>query len=110
VPDVDFGGAAVKSPVTGGDAKASYMSMLYGLVTPRMRVPALAHAYGRRLTGVVAFAVDGRGRLIQRYVVESSGSMELDEAAMQAVSDASRAFPPPPHKSPIEVRFAYTVY
>jgi protein TonB len=109
VPDVDFGGVAVQSPVTGGAAKASYLTMLYGLVIPRMRVPALAHAYGRRLSGVVAFAVDGRGRLMQRYVVESSGSMELDEAAMQAVSDASRAFPPPPHKAPIGMRFTYSV-
>lgn len=109
VPDVDFGGEAMKSPVTGGGAKATYFSMLYGLVVPRMRVPAVAKAYGRRLTGVVAFVVDGRGRLTQRFVVESSGSLELDEAAMQAVAEASHSFPPPPRKAPIGMRFTYTV-
>ncbi|MDE3177537.1 MAG: energy transducer TonB, partial [Pseudomonadota bacterium] len=109
VPDVDFGGEAMKSPVTGGAAKATYFSMLYGLVVPRMHVPAIAHAYGRRLKGVVAFVVDGRGRLTQRFVVESSGSLELDEAAMRAVAEASHSFPPPPHKAPIGMRFTYTV-
>jgi periplasmic protein TonB len=109
VPDVDFGGEAMKSPVTGGNAKSTYISVLYGLVVPRLRVPAVAHAYGRRLTGVVAFMVDGRGRLTQRFVAERSGSMELDEAAMQAVAAAAHAFPPPPHGAPIGMKFTYTV-
>jgi protein TonB len=109
VPDVEFGGAAIKSPVTGGAAKSTYLSMLYGLIVPRLHVPAVAHAYGHRLTGAVAFAVDGRGRLTHRFVAEGSGSMELDEAAMEAVAAASKTFPPPPKGAPIGMKFTYSV-
>ncbi len=109
VPDIDFGGAAIRSPVTGGAAKSTYLSMLYGLIVPRLHVPAVAHAYGRRLTGAIALTVDGRGRLMQRYIVESSGSMELDEAAMQAVAAASRLFPPPPRGAPMGMKFTFSV-
>jgi outer membrane biosynthesis protein TonB len=35
--------------------------------------------------------------------------MELDEAAMQAVGEASRTFPPPPRGAPIGMTFTYTV-
>ena len=109
VPDVDFGGAAMRAPVSGGAARANYMSELYGLIVPRLRVPAMAHAYGRRLIGKIGFVVDGHGRLTQRYVQERSGSMELDEAAMQAVAAAAHAFPPPPHKQPLGITFTYSV-
>ena len=109
VPEVDFGGAAMRSPVTGGAAKSTYLSQLYGLIVPRLRVPAVAHAYGRALQGAIGFQVDGRGRLMQRYVVEPSGSMELDEAAMEAVANAAKSFPAPPKNEPIGMRFTYTV-
>jgi protein TonB len=107
-PDVEFGGQAMKSPVTGGNAKATYLTTLYGLIVPRLRVPAIAHAYGRRLTGAIGFSVDSRGRLVQRFVVEGSGSMELDEAAMQAVAAAARSFPPPPRGAPMGMKFTYS--
>ena len=109
VPEVDFGGAAIQSPITGGQAKSTYLSMLYGLIVPRLQVPAVAHAYGRRLSGAIAFAVDGRGRLTSRFVAEGSGSLELDEAAMQAVAAASKNFPPPPKGEPIGMKFTYSV-
>jgi TonB family protein len=99
----------MRSLVTGGSARSNYMSQLYGLIVPRLRVPAMAHAYGRRLIGKIGFNVDGRGRLTQRFVEEPSGSLELDEAAMQAVAAAARAFPPPPHKQPLGITFTYTV-
>ncbi len=109
VPDVDFGGAAMRAPVSGGQARANYMSELYGLIVPRLHIPPLAHTYGRRLMGKIGFSVDGRGRLVQRYVEQRSGSMELDEAAMQAVASAAHAFPPPPHKQPLGITFTYSV-
>ena len=109
VPDVDFGGAAIRSPVTGGAAKSTYLTQLYGLIVPRLHVPPVAKAYGRTLVGAIAFEVDGHGRLLQRFVVEPSGSMELDEAAMQAVAAASKAFPPPPKNAPIGMKFTYSV-
>lgn len=109
VPDVDFGGEAIKSPVTGGDAKSTYLSTLYGLIVPRLHVPAVAHAYGRRLTGAIGLQVDGKGRLLARFVVEGSGSLELDEAAMRAVAEASHQFPPPPKHAPMGMKFTYSV-
>ena len=109
VPAVEFGGAAMQSPVTGGAAKSTYLSMLYGLIVPRLHVPAVAHAYGRRLQGSISFGVDGRGRLVYRTVATASGSMEFDEAAMQAVAAAARAFPPPPKGAPIGMTFTYSV-
>ena len=110
VPDVDFGGAAIKSPVTGGAAKSTYLSMLYGLIVPRLHVPAVAHAYGRRLTGAIGLEVDGRGRLMQRFVVEGSGSMELDRGGDAGGARPPRAlFPPPPHGAPIGMKFTYSV-
>jgi periplasmic protein TonB len=108
-PDLEYGGQAIDSPVTGGNAKSTYLTKLYGLIVPKLRVPAVAHAYGRKLTGAVSFSVDGRGRLRQRFVSSGSGSMELDEAAMEAVGEASRAFPPPPRGAPIGMTFTYTV-
>jgi protein TonB len=108
VPDLDFGGAALYAPVSGGAAKATYLSILHGLIVPRMRVPASARTYGRRLHGAVDFAVDARGRLTERWVAESSGSDALDEAAMAAIAAAAPLFPPPPRGSSRSVRFAYT--
>jgi protein TonB len=109
VPEVDFGGAAIHSPVTGGNAKSTYLSQLYGMIVPRLRVPAVAHAYGRQLVGAIGFEVDGHGRLMQRYVAQPSGSMELDEAAMEAVEAAAKSFPAPPKNAPIGMRFTYSV-
>ena len=109
VPDLDFGGEAMKSPVTGGKARSYYTSQLYGLIYARLHVPALAHAYGRTLTGSVNFSMDSRGRLTQRYVALASGSLELDEAVMQAVGAASQFFPKPPHGSPMGMTFSYSL-
>ena len=95
--------------MTGGNARSTYLTMLYGLIVPRLHVPAVAHTYGRRLTGAIGFGVDGRGRLMQRLVSMDSGSMELDEAAMQAVAAASHAFPAPPTGAPIGMKFTYSV-
>ncbi len=108
-PDVEYGGQAINSPITGGNAKSTYLTKLYGLIVPRLHVPAVAHAYGRKLTGAVSFSVDGRGRLRQRFISSGSGSMELDEAAMQAVGEASHTFPPPPRGAPVGMTFTYTV-
>ena len=46
---------------------------------------------------------------MQRFVAEPSGSMELDEAAMQAVAAAAKSFPAPPKNAPIGMKFTYSV-
>ena len=107
VPNVEFGGAAIKSDVTGGNAKATYFSRLFGLIVPHMHVPPIARAYGRVLHGVAVFGIDGRGRLLNRFLAEGSGSMELDEAAMEAIGAASKSFPPPPERGTVYVEYHY---
>jgi protein TonB len=97
VPEVDFGGAALKAPVAGGQARATYLTILHGLIVPRFHVPAMARTYGRRLKGELDFSVDGNGRLVNRWISQSSGSQDLDAAAMEAIAVAAAKFPAPPH-------------
>lgn len=108
VPDVDFGGAARKSPIGGGKAEATYLAMLVGYTRPYVRIPPEARTYGRTLVGRLEVTLDGRGRLVQRTVMQSSGSSQLDEAAMRAVAEASRHFPRPPGGRPIGLFYTYT--
>ena len=107
VPDVDFGGAAKMAAVSGGMAKSTYLSILYGMIMPHMHVPAKAHTYTGKIQGVISFTVDNKGRLMERFVAQASGSSELDAAAMQAVAEAS-PFPPPPRGGPIGISFQYS--
>jgi len=95
VPDVDFGGAAMKSPVSGGSARATYTSILLGAILPHFHKPPGGRSTLGARSGVVNFSVDAQGRLINRYIAEESGLPELDRAAVEAVGAAS-PFPPPP--------------
>jgi len=103
VPDVDFDAAARQTPVTGGKAKATYLSILYGMIMNHLRAPSGPRT---RLEGAIVFSVDGRGNLGQRRISQSSGSRELDRAAYEAIGQAS-PFPPPPQGAPIGLRFTY---
>jgi protein TonB len=106
VPDVDFGGAALRAPIAGGNARATYLSILFGMITRRMHVPAAARTYSGKLEGIVVFSVDGQGRLVERWVRQSSGSPELDSAAMEAIA-AAAPFPPPPRGGTASISFLY---
>lgn len=106
LPDVDFGGAAIKTPVTGGNARGTYLSMVYGLIMPRIRKPSDARQQVGRGRGAVVFSVDGQGRLIDRWVAEESGSPELDRAVFNAIA-AAAPFPPPPTRGTVQLRFTY---
>ena len=93
LPDLDFGGANIAAPVAGGNARATYTAIIVGLFRKHIHVPAgLAP---RRIDGVIAFTLDAQGRLINRWVQESSGVREMDSAAFDAVG-ASSPYPPPP--------------
>jgi protein TonB len=106
-PEIDLGGVAMKAPVSGGRAKATYLSILYGLTKAQERIPPVARTYGRKLTGVINVSIDGNGRMLTRYISQSSGSPELDEAEMQAIANASRKFPPPPGRVPIDLSYTF---
>jgi TonB family protein len=103
VPDVDFEGAIKQTPIAGGKAKATYLTILYGMIMSHLRPPSGPRA---RLEGAILFSVDGRGNLAQRRIAQSSGSRELDRAAYDAIGQAS-PFPPPPQGAPIGLRFSY---
>ena len=95
VPDVDFSGTAMKSPVSGGNSRAIYTSILLGSILPHFHKPHGGRSSLGGKSGVVNFSVDAQGRLLNRYISEESGLPELDRAAIDAVGAAS-PFPPPP--------------
>jgi protein TonB len=104
VPDVDFESAAKQTPVAGGAAKATYLSILYGMIMPHMHSPPGSHS--KKFEGTIVFSVDGTGNLMQRQVVRASGSHDLDAAALEAIRQAA-PFPPPPRGAPLGMRFTY---
>lgn len=106
VPDVDFGAAAKQTPVAGGNAKATYLSILYGMIIPHMRSPTGARPKSGKLEGTIVFGVDGRGNLTERRIVHQSGSRDLDAAALEAIAQAA-PFPAPPKGIPLGLRFTY---
>ncbi len=106
LPDVDFGGAAIKTPVTGGQARGTYLSIVYGMIMPRVHRPHDARSQVGRGHGSVVFSVDGQGRLVDRWIADESGSRELDQAVFNAIGAAS-PFPPPPGRGTVQLRFSY---
>ena len=107
VPDVDFGAPAMKSPVSGGQARARYLTMLMGLIRPHIHKPGGLLLKGANGAVDVYFAVDAKGRLTDRWVMNPSGSRELDAAVFDAIA-AAQPFPPPPTGRPESLEFHYT--
>lgn len=107
LPDVELAGAADATPIDGGKAKATYLTIIYGLVMSHMHMPPAVDANAPRYEGEIVFDVDGTGNLTQRRVVRASGLRELDAAALDAVKQAA-PFPPPPQGAPLGLRFSYS--
>jgi protein TonB len=105
VPDIDFGAEEIRTIVSGGRSKATYLSTLYGLIVPHVHMPS-GHPKSGGAMGVVAFVVDAKGRLTDRRVARSSGSPDLDAAVFEAIGKSS-PFPPPPHGAPMALEFTY---
>ena len=102
LPDVEFGSAAAPTTVSGGKAKSTYLTVLYGMIMSRVH-----YASSRAgAEGEIVFVVDGTGHLVQRQIARPSGSRELDAIALQAVADAG-PFPAPPQGQPVRLRFTY---
>ena len=106
IPDFKIGAPPKASPVGGGQAKTTYLTILYGLIMPYMRIPPSARANPTVSKGVVSFYIDDVGNLTHQAVYRSSGSAELDAAAIAAVRRAA-PFPPPPRGLPHSMLFSY---
>ncbi len=103
VPDIELGSAAIQTPVSGGKAKSTYLTILYGLIMSHVHMPP---DHGGPHEGEIVFTVDGTGRLMQKQVARPSGLHALDSAALAAISEAS-PFPTPPQGMPMRLRFTY---
>jgi len=105
LPDFKFAAPAKKSPIATGNAKSTYLSVVYGMVMSRMRYPEGAAGHGRTM-GVIVFGVDSVGHLVGQRIVTSSGSPELDLAALAAIR-AAAPYPPPPTGGGISLNLRY---
>lgn len=98
LPDLKIGGAGKASPVGGGRAKTTYLSILYGLIMQKMRPPR-GPKPERLGGGAVAIYVDEMGNLVHQAIMRESGWPALDAAMFDAVRRAA-PFPAPPPGHP----------
>ena len=106
LPDYQLAAPPKPSPVGGGQAKTTYLTILYGLIMPHMHIPPRVRASQTMAKGVVAFYIDEMGNLTHQAVYKSSGAPELDAAALAAVRRAA-PFPAPPRGLPHSMLFTY---
>lgn len=105
VPDFQIGAAARPAPVTGGKARTTYLSILFGLIMRQMHTPAGARLPGGG-EGIIVFYLDERGDLTHQALARSSGSPALDSAALGAIRRAA-PYPAPPYGHPRALRFHF---
>jgi protein TonB len=106
LPNFKLAAPPKPSPVAGGQAKTTYLTILYGLIMPHMRIPPRIRESGMTTKGVVAFYIDEMGNLTHQAVFRSSGAPDLDAAALAAVRQAA-PFPAPPRGLPHSMLFTY---
>jgi TonB family protein len=105
LPDYKIGNVARTTPVAGGKAESTYLTILFGMIMPHMVVPP--HLRDLRAEGVITFDLDGGGNLTYQTVARSSGYEDFDEAALAAVRQGG-PFPMTPNGLPVTLRFTYT--
>ena len=106
LPDVQFGSAARKTPISGGNAKTTYLSIMYGIIMSHMHLPPGVAGGLMTPQVVVNFMLDSSGRVIRRELGKSSGIATLDMAALNAIA-AGSPYAPPPFGMPLGVTFTY---
>lgn len=94
-PSYSFGSSAKAAPISGGSEKASYESLLMGLIIRHLHVPAEARANHLLHIGQIGLFVDELGHLTHQAVYRASGDPLLDAAYLEAVRRAA-PFPAPP--------------
>ena len=103
LPQYQFAHAATESPIAGGNADTRYFTIVYGLIRSHFRPPNISRP---PRGGAIVFTVDESGNLLQRKLIASSGSPNLDMAVMAAIAEAS-PYPAPPGWQPRAMRLSY---
>jgi periplasmic protein TonB len=98
-PNYSLGAAAKAAPISGGTEKASYESLLWGLITRRVHLPPELRAQHLISVGQIGIFVDEMGNLTNQEFYHHSGQPALDKAWMAAVH-AAAPFPAPPRGLP----------
>ncbi len=98
-PNYSFGAAAKAAPVSGGTDKASYESLLMGLITRQLHLSPEVRAQHLIAVGQIGLFVDELGNLTHQALYHASGQPALDTAWMAAVRHAA-PFPAPPRGLP----------
>jgi periplasmic protein TonB len=98
-PNYSFGAAAKAAPIAGGTEKASYESLLMGLIVRQLHLPAELRARHLISVGQIGLFVDEMGNLTHQALYRASGEPALDAAWLAAVHRAA-PFPPPPRGLP----------
>jgi protein TonB len=106
LPDDLLDRMAKSTPVTGGSAATTYLSILYGLIMPRLHIPPAIRGQHAKSFGQIGFIIDGGGQIMQMYVIRTSGIRVFDDAALAAVRQSSPVPAPPGHR-PLSVVFTF---
>ena len=105
VPDAHFGGDAASS-VGGGDARTTYNAIAVGLIKSHVRMTDTTAAAAKRLRLKIAFIIDGHGDVVDRSLIEPSGSHDFDAALLEAIKEAG-PYPTPPMGLPLRLILTY---
>ncbi|MBI1980098.1 MAG: TonB family protein [Methylocystis sp.] len=106
IPDYKLAAPPKPSPVGGGHAKTTYLTILYGLIMPHMHIPPRVRGSRVIARGAIVFYIDEMGNLTHQAVHQPSGAPDLDAAALAAVRRAA-PFPAPPRGLPHSMLFSY---
>ncbi len=106
-PNFSFGAKAKAAPIGGGTEKASYESLLVGLIKRQLKLPAESRASHLAHVGVIGFYIDELGNLTHQVIYRASGDPALDAANLAAVKHAA-PFPAPPRGIPHELSWHYS--
>jgi protein TonB len=98
-PNYSIGAAAKAAPISGGTEKASYESLLMGLISRQVHLPSEVRAQHLISVGQIGLFVDEMGNLTHQAVYRASGNPALDTAWLAAVRHAA-PFPAPPRGLP----------
>lgn len=98
-PSYSVGASAKAAPISGGTDKASYESLLMGLITRQLHLPPGVRAQHLIHVGQIGLFVDELGNLTHQALYRASGDPALDSAWFAAVHRAA-PFPAPPRGLP----------